>query len=645
MDWRRSMTVNQSSEKSQEKPSVVDLLDELMKFDGAPEQFLLRLLGAQCEIGSASGGAVIRLTGEGKPQLVASYPILEKDQTAPLWLAKSVAFISQVVEDQGTVVAPIHSGEELYGQGAKSHLILVPLKSETAVRGAMAFVVESGDLGFLHHAKERLELTVGLLSLYEMRLTLDRRQGDMKRLRQALELVAEVNKYSKAKAGMMSFVNVIASCFSADRVSLGFLRGRYVKLTALSHTEKFARKMKLVQGIESAMEECLDQDVEVLYPCHEAATYVCKAAKELSVQHGPAHVLCLPLRKDDEVFAVLVIERSMDKPFELSEIEGLRLTCDLCAVRLGDLHDHDKWVGLKLIEGMRRVPAWFVGAKHTWVKVATIFIAVGLLLAVVLKGNDYVSAPFTFKLKTKRHVAVPFNGRLVEVLVEEGDRVKAGERIARLDTKVLEAEKQAKGYALSAYHKEAAVARNENKTAEKQIALARALQIEAEIIELDEKLRLSTIRSPIDGTVILGDLKSEIGAPVELGQVLFQIAPLHKNLYGELLVPEGRIKDIDEYSRLNHNVHDGELAAQGLPDLHIRFKIRRISPVAEILEKQNAFKVRVDLLSPHLDKYVWIRQGVSGLAKIKVGEKPYVELWTRDMVDWLRMKLWVGGSD
>ena len=64
----------------------------------------------------------------------------------------------------------------------------------------------------------------------------------------------------------MAFCNEIAAQWQCERVSLGFLKGRYVQLKAMSHTEDFSRKMKVVQDIESAMEECLDQDTEILVP-------------------------------------------------------------------------------------------------------------------------------------------------------------------------------------------------------------------------------------------------------------------------------------------------------------------------------------------------------------------------------------------
>ena len=107
-------------------------------------------------------------------------------------------------------------------------------------------------------------------------------QGRLNRLQQAMEILSALNQQDKFTTATMTLCNEVASQWQCQRVSLGFLKGRYVQLQAMSHTEDFSRKMKAIQNIESAMEESLDQDIEVLSPpaCDEA-TYITRAADEL----------------------------------------------------------------------------------------------------------------------------------------------------------------------------------------------------------------------------------------------------------------------------------------------------------------------------------------------------------------------------
>ena len=59
--------------------------------------------------------------------------------------------------------------------------------------------------------------------------------------------------------------------------------------------------------------------------------------------------------------------------------------------------------------------------------------------------------------------------------------------------------------------------------------------------------------------------------------------------------------------------------------------------MAVIENQRNVFKVRVRLLS----SYPWMRPGMEGVAKISVGKRRYAWIWTRKMVNWIRMKLWL----
>ncbi|MHC4585304.1 MAG: HlyD family efflux transporter periplasmic adaptor subunit [Planctomycetota bacterium] len=135
--------------------------------------------------------------------------------------------------------------------------------------------------------------------------------------------------------------------------------------------------------------------------------------------------------------------------------------------------------------------------------------------------------------------------------------------------------------------------------------------------------------SPISGVVVKGDLKRQIGAPVKTGDVLFEVTPL-ESLRAELLVPEDQIFEIaiDQ---------EGYLATVSYPSQRMEFVVERINPMAEVVNNRNVFKVRVRLLETRS----WMRPGMEGVAKISIGKRRYVWIWTRRIVNWLRMKLWL----
>lgn len=621
--------------------SSAELINRLSRFQGPPAEFLVNLLAVQCRLASAVSGAILRPEANGRMEAIAVFPPLSEGATAPVWLAQAAELAGRGVSSGATTVKPLHGIDDLYGQPAQRHLVMIPLVTDgEGVRGLAVFVVETSDKSALATSRERLELTISLLNLYEMRLTLQRRQADLSRLRTAMEVFSAINEQDRFTGAAMAFCNETASRWQCERVSLGFLQGRYVRLKATSHTEKFSRKMKIVQDIESAMEECLDQDVEVVYPPETEATCVSRSAGELSKHHGPTAVVSLPLRRSGEPVAVLTVERSSDRPMVLDEIEPLRLTCELCTARLVNLHKSDRWLGAKAAAAARKALATLVGPKHTWLKVAAILVFAAVVFLTFAKGDWRADASFVLEATEQQVVPAPFDGFLESVSVVPGETVIAGETIlAGLDTSELRLQLMAAKAERLASLTRADAAMRDDRTAEAQVAGAEADKITAQIRLLEHHISKAQIVSPISGCVVTGDLKRQIGAPVKTGDVLFEIAPL-ESLRAELFVPEDEIADVVrmvDSAEKRGEVVRGDLAAAGKPDRHIPFVVERINPVAEVIDQRNVFKVRVRLL----ERRSGMRPGMEGVAKIHLGRRRYAWLWTRKLTNWIRMKLWI----
>jgi hypothetical protein len=403
-----------------------------------------------------------------------------------------------------------------------------------------------------------------------------------------------------------------------------------MKLAALSHSEKFTRKTRLVQDIEGAMEECLDQDVEVLYPAEASASYIWREAAELAQQHGAGQVLALPLRRAGKPVAAITLERPADRPFQSAEIDALRLLCESCTPHLATLQQHDRWIGAKAASELREGLAVIAGPKHTWVKAAALGVFLALILLFFIPATDKVEAPFVLRATARRQVPAPFEGFLESVWVEPNDHIIAGKtELARMHCEEELSQRVEAVAQRERYRKEAAVAMRDGKTADYQIALAQADEADGKVQQLDYRIKKAAILAPVDGVVLSGDLKHQLDTRVQTGQVLFEVAP-DDSLWAEVAVPEGRVRDV----KLKQS---GLLASAGYPGKYIPFHVERISPIAEVVDQQNVFKVRVklDRGEPAL------RPGMMGVAKINVGKSCYARIWTRSLVNWLRMKLWV----
>jgi multidrug resistance efflux pump len=160
------------------------------------------------------------------------------------------------------------------------------------------------------------------------------------------------------------------------------------------------------------------------------------------------------------------------------------------------------------------------------------------------------------------------------------------------------------------------------------ILMAQNKQAEAELALLDDKLARTRITAPFDGIVVSGDLSQSLGAPVERGEVLFEIAPLAS--YRVVLKVDER--DIEELAVGQR----GLLSLASMPADDYAFVVENVTPVATAAEGKNFFRVEAALeeISERL------RPGMEGVAKIGIGERRLVWIWTHRIIDWFRLWFW-----
>lgn len=590
--------------------------------DGPLGRFLRDLLAVQCRCCRARQGAVLLVDGESESHLLALHAPTTEEETT-LWLDRCRAAADRVLSGGVAVVLPVDGDPRV-------NAIAVPLQLAGYPRLLATLLLRTPDKTSLEAARQLVELTTGLVAMTHEHLAQHGKGRAAEKLGKAMETLAAVNRQNRFTGVAMAFCNEMAAQWKCERVSLGFLKGRYVRVKAMSHTEHFSRKMRLVQDIEAAMEECLDQDGEIVYPAGEEATYIHRAAGELANQHGPTAILSLPLRHEGRPEAVVTLERPAGNPFTADEIETIRVTCDLCGPRLMNLHYYDRWFGARMVGHLRRALATIVGAQYTWAKLTAVLVFAAVLFLLLAKGWYRVKAPFVLEAVSQYKVAAPFNGFIKDVGVEIGDVISTGQTaLAQLDTAELRLQLAAAQAEQAGYLKQADAAMRDRKTAEAQIAQANVDKAQAEIDLLTHRINQATILSPVTGILVTGDLKRQIGAPVETGQILFEVAPLDA-LRAELHVPEDEIFDVVVGQ-------EGRLATATYPGDRIPFVVERINPGAEVVNNRNVFKVRVQLL----ESRPWMRPGMEGVAKVTIDKRPYASIWTRKVVNWVRMKLWI----
>jgi multidrug efflux pump subunit AcrA (membrane-fusion protein) len=231
----------------------------------------------------------------------------------------------------------------------------------------------------------------------------------------------------------------------------------------------------------------------------------------------------------------------------------------------------------------------------------------------------------------QRLVLAPVDGFIATAPVRPGDVVVEGAVLATLDDHALSLEVakwQAEYDQTLNEYREALSLLDSSKVTTLRASLDRSL---AELALAEDNLARSEIRAPIAGFVVSGDLSQSLGAPVERGATLFELAPLD-DYHVSVRVPE------DDVGLLAPG-QTGRLVLEALPGDSLAIVVERVTPVSEVVDGRNVFEVEARLV----DSRDVLRPGMQGAAKVDVGEARLIWLWTHDIVDWLRLKLWALG--
>ena len=595
-------------------------------------EFLRDLLATYCLLAGADEGAILRKNPVKGIDVLYLHPSqgtgkTEQGAVPPQWLVQAASYIDEALLSRGIIARPLKGSKK----SGNLYILLVSLALPDITPCVAAFLVRLKGEREIEECGKRLHLAMRLAELSRHGLERhEESEENLARLKQAMEVLSAMNREDKFFPALMAFCNEMASQWRCERVSIGFLKGKYIRMEAMSHTEDFNRKTRLVQELETVMEECMDQDMEILVPAPQGSTYVHRVTEDFARRHGPVNILSLPLRRKGKVIGVVSMERPIDRPFTLKEIETIRLACELGTPRLADLHLYGRWIGATIAARCGDFMTDLAGPKHTWAKAGAVGAFLLILFLIFGKGEFRISAPFTFEPVHQQVITAPFDGYIKDVNVEVNDFVEGNKTLlASLDTAELRLQLAAARAERARYLKQASIAMRDNKIAQAQMARAEADKIGARIDLLNYQISRARIISPINGIVVKGDMKKKIGAPVKTGDVLFEVSPL-ESLRAEIMIPEEEIFYVKTGQK-------GHLATASYPSEDIEFVVERINPMAEVVNQRNVFRVRARLL----DTYPWIRPGMEGVAKVSAGRRSYVWIWTRKIINWIRMKLWI----
>ena len=454
-------------------------------------------------------------------------------------------------------------------------------------------------------------------------------QSHAERLYQILRLSIKLSRQKRFLQMAYELCNSLAVRFDADRVSLGWVKPPYVKLTAISHVEKFDPLSTLSRALESAMEEAADQSGCLVYPPPEASRQVCRAQESYALMQGVAAVACVPLRDGERVHGVLCLEKRLGVWTE-DELWELRLIAEISARPLAGTHDRDRWWGARAVSLWKYWLSETVSPRHSTWKLAGGASALVLLVLFFLPWAYRVDATLTLRSKDLLFMPAPFDGYLRQVHVEIGDKVSQGQVLVQLDTRDLVLEESMAEADVLRYSREAEKAQAARQLAEMQINLARQAQSSSRLALVRHQLAHAKVTAPHNGVVVEGELKKNLGAPLRKGDLLLKLAHTEDN-YLELEIDQVDVHEVRVGSR-------GEFALVGRPDQRFAIELTRVDPASTLREGRNIYLARAKVLT---DIPAWWRPGMGGTARIDAGKRPLIWVMTHRTIRFLREFFWL----
>lgn len=516
-------------------------------------------------------------------------------------------------------------------------------KTEPALLGAVALRIALPDglqsrdtaaQSSLLPLMQRLEDGVATLERDALqRLHITGRQ-QKENLTQHLSLLADVLSESRFVASAMQLVSRLASQFKAERVSLGWRRGSRTHVEQISHSAQFNRKMNRIRATETAMDEAVDQRSSTVWPAPPVAELdhkVIRAQAKLGEMTGMMAVASVPLMDNAHPLGAVTLER--DTPFSAEEIKSLESLLALCARALEEKRRNDRPLPFKILVAGEEHLGRLLGPGYLGYKLTGLALAGLLVFSTLVTGVDRVAADAILESSEQRVVTTPFRGYIEDTQVRPGDRVEEGQPLASMDTRDLLLERLQWQSEVAKFERQEQEMRASGDRAGLNVLAAQLDQAQARLALVNSRLERATLMAPFDGIVVSGDLTQRLGEAVDQGEELFRVSPLD-DFRLELEVPEARIDDVQVGQK-------GELVLAAMTRERLPFIIERITPQTRSGDGSSHFIVEAKLDQERTSRVMHaLRPGLQGIGRIETGEARLLSIWTREMMDWLRLTIW-----
>jgi Barrel-sandwich domain of CusB or HlyD membrane-fusion/GAF domain len=456
---------------------------------------------------------------------------------------------------------------------------------------------------------------------------------DVARAASSLDFLATIGEQPRLQGMAIAVANDLAARLRCDRVSVGVIRRNgSIRLRAISHSASFKGQGRLVDAIENAMEEALDQRSSIAYPplpsTERVVTMAHQALTEVIRVQGASLISVVMADSKGVLVGAITFELHRKESFDKEALQLAEAIAALLGPIVGLQLRANRLLAGRIIDRVDDGLISLFGPRRPVLKLAVIGIISLALFLALAKGEHRVTAKSVLEGEVQRAAVAPFDGFIRTASVRAGDTVKAGDVLAALEDRDLILDRlKWRAERDKLVQKQREVRAKHDRT-NLVILDSQIRQAEAQLALAEEKLSRARILAPFDGIVVSGDLSQMLGSPVEKGKPLFELAPLDS--YRLIIHVDER--DV-RYVAMGQS---GTVAFAGVPWTPLRVILSKITPVTVAEEGRNSFRIEARLteLGPQL------RPGMEGVAKIETGKRSLVWIWTRAVIEWLRLIAW-----
>jgi len=488
------------------------------------------------------------------------------------------------------------------------------------------------------------------------------------------QFVLQLHKSLDVKEVAFTAANDGRLLVGCDRLSVAVLDGRKTVVRAISGQDSVNQRANLVRKMTKLASHVIrtNEKMEYTGKVDHLAPKVERALADFVQESGSRMVTVIPIFKPDPVIekedsngrpkekirkAVggIIIEQIAESQPKAGVLEKGDLISDHVGASIYNAKQYNRLFLMPLWRGLGKVFGFLEGRNGLKAALVVLLLA-GAVAAMVMVPWDYrVEGQGRMMPVVQKDVFVPWDGEVVEIMVESGKHVEEGQLLLQIKNPDLKTQRTA---AIGEFKSKEALLRtihttlnqratdpnkrNEYEGQMKQTQEEMASLAE-QIVIIEDRIASLSVRAPISGVIATFQLEQLLlNRPVRRGEVLLEIKHDDGEWHLELDVEEKRMGHFLDAVKANNNDFARPVEFYLATDAEQKFqgKISKVSTRANSSQEAGS----VVMVFCEFDKTDLPRQpriGAEVRAKINCGQKSLGYVLFGDVVEFVQKYFWL----